>query len=167
MSASKGGQTLRCDLGQELGIRPSGCATRGRGGSPSRPPRRTNHAAFFSLLVGSLRENGRLGDPALPSLSLNSEVEQVVLVLLLVLVLENSHYLTVTLIERSSAGRFGPCFDAGSQQIEHEHDSLTSESGLSSNSFHFHPKFLESPSSGCLAAAGSLLPAGDFCGLGG
>jgi hypothetical protein len=61
---------------------------------------------------------------------------QVVLVLLLVLVLENSRYLTVTLIERSSAGRFGPCFDAGSQQIEHqhdyehEHDSLTSESGL-------------------------------------
>jgi hypothetical protein len=57
-------------------------------------------------------------------------------VLLLVLVLENSRYLTVTLIERSSAGRFGPCFDAGSQQIEHEHDdehehdSLTSESGL-------------------------------------
>jgi hypothetical protein len=55
----------------------------------------------------------------------------------LVLVLENSRYLTVTLIERSSAGRFGPCFDAGSQQIEHEHDdehpehdSLTSESGL-------------------------------------
>jgi hypothetical protein len=47
-----------------------------------------------------------------------------VLVLLLVLVLENSPYLTVTLIERSSAGRFGPCFDAGSQQIEieHEHD---------------------------------------------
>jgi hypothetical protein len=47
-----------------------------------------------------------------------------------------SRYLTVTLIERSSAGRFGPCFDAGSQQIEHEHDdehecvSLTSESGL-------------------------------------
>jgi hypothetical protein len=61
-----------------------------------------------------------------------SEVEQVVLVLLL----ENSRYLTVTLIERSSAGRFGLCFDAGSQQIEHEHDdehehdSLTSESGL-------------------------------------
>jgi hypothetical protein len=43
-------------------------------------------------------------------------------VLLLVLVLENSRYLTVTLIERSSAGRFGPCFDAGSQQIEHEHE---------------------------------------------
>ena len=55
-------------------------------------------------------------------LNLHSEVEQVVLVLLLVLVLENSRYLTVTLIERSSAGRFGPCFDAGSQQIEHEHD---------------------------------------------
>jgi hypothetical protein len=53
-------------------------------------------------------------------------------VLLLVLVLENSRYLTVTLIERSSAGRFGPCFDAGSQQIEHEHehDCLTSESGF-------------------------------------
>jgi hypothetical protein len=57
-----------------------------------------------------------------------------VLVLLLVLVLENSPYLTVTLIERSSAGRFGPCFDAGSQQIEiehehdDEHDSLTSKS---------------------------------------
>ena len=56
---------------------------------------------------------------------------------MLLLVLENSRYLTVTLIERSSAGRFGPCFDAGSQQIEHEHDdehervSLTSESGLS------------------------------------
>ena len=56
--------------------------------------------------------------------------------LLLVLVLENSRYLTVTLIERSSAGRFGPCFDAQSQRIEHEHDdehehdSLTSESGI-------------------------------------
>jgi hypothetical protein len=54
----------------------------------------------------------------------------------LLLVLENSRYLTVALIKRSSAGRFGPCFDAGSQQIEHEHDdehehdSLTSESGL-------------------------------------
>ena len=63
-------------------------------------------------------------------INLNSEVEQVVLLL----VLENSRYLTVTLIERSSAGRFGPCFDAGSQQIEHddehEHDSLTSESGI-------------------------------------
>jgi hypothetical protein len=54
------------------------------------------------------------------SFNLNSEVEQVVLVLLLVL--ENSRYLTVTLIDRSSAGRFGPCFDAGSQQNEHEHD---------------------------------------------
>ena len=53
-----------------------------------------------------------------PLVNLNSEIEQVVLVLLLVLVLENSRYLTVTLIERSSAGRFGPCFDAGSQQIE-------------------------------------------------
>ena len=61
-----------CDLGQELGIRPCGCVTRGRGGSPSRPPRRTNHAAFFSLLMGSPRKNGRLGDPALPSLSSNS-----------------------------------------------------------------------------------------------
>jgi hypothetical protein len=27
---------------------------------------------FFSLLIGSLRKNGRLGDPALPSLSSNS-----------------------------------------------------------------------------------------------
>ena len=27
-----------CDLGQELGIRPCGCATRGRGGSPSSAP---------------------------------------------------------------------------------------------------------------------------------
>jgi hypothetical protein len=63
-------------------------------------------------------------------LDLNSEVEQVVLVLLLVLVLENSRYLTVTLIERSSAGRFGLCFDAGSQQTEHEHESLSSESGF-------------------------------------
>jgi hypothetical protein len=34
--------------------------------------RRTNHAAFFSLLMSSLRKNGRLGDPALPSLSSNS-----------------------------------------------------------------------------------------------
>ena len=40
--------------------------------------------------------------------------------MLLLVVLENSRYLTVTLIERSSAGRFGPCFDVGSQQIEHE-----------------------------------------------
>jgi hypothetical protein len=56
-----------------------------------------------------------------------------VLVLLLVLVLENSRYLTVTLIDGSSAGRFGPCFDAGFQHIEHddehEHNPLTSESG--------------------------------------
>jgi hypothetical protein len=40
---------------------------------------------------------------------------------------------------------------------------------LSSNPFHvkhFHPKFLKSPSGGCQAAAGSLLPAHDFCGLG-
>jgi hypothetical protein len=55
-----------------------------------------------------------------------------------VLVLENARYLTVTLIERSSAVRFGPCFDAGSQQIEHEHDdehdSLTSESGFNDRS---------------------------------
>ena len=36
------------------------------------PPRRTNHAAFFSLLMDSPRKNGRLGDPALPSLSSNS-----------------------------------------------------------------------------------------------
>jgi hypothetical protein len=58
--------------------------------------------------MGSSRKNGRLGDPALPS--------------------------------------------------------------LSSNSFHvkhFHRKLLESPSGDCRAAAGSLFPAGDFCGLGG
>jgi hypothetical protein len=55
--------------------------------------------------MASPRKNGRLGDPALPSLSLNSEVEQVVL--LLILVLENSRYLTVTLIERSSADDSG------------------------------------------------------------
>ena len=73
----------------------------------------------------------------LPRLVLNSEVKQVVLVLLLVL--ENSRYLTVTLIERSSAGRFGPCFAAGSQQIEHEHDSLTSESGLISRTARDNP----------------------------
>jgi all-trans-retinol 13,14-reductase len=53
---------------------------------------------------------------------LSSEVEQVVLVL------ENSRYLARTLIERNSAGIFGPCFDAECQQIEH--DSLTSESGV-------------------------------------
>jgi len=55
-------------------------------------------------------------------------------VLLLVLLLENSRYLAVTLIERNSAGIFGLCFDAESQQVEHddehEHDSLTSESVL-------------------------------------
>jgi hypothetical protein len=55
-----------------LRLRPCGCATRGRGGSPSRPPRQVNHATFFSLLMGSSRKNGRLGDPALPSLSSNS-----------------------------------------------------------------------------------------------
>ena len=55
---------------------------------------------------------------------------------MLLLVLEKSRYLSVTLIQRSSAGRFGPGFDAGSQQIEHEHDdehehdSLTSESAF-------------------------------------
>jgi hypothetical protein len=60
----------------------------------------------------------------LSSLNLNSEIEQVVLVLLLplVLVLENSRYLAVTLKERKSARIFRPCFDAESQQIEHEHD---------------------------------------------
>jgi aminopeptidase N len=55
-------------------------------------------------------------------LNLNSEIEQVVLVLLLVLVLEKSRYLSVTLMERNGARRFGPCFDAQSQQIEHEHE---------------------------------------------
>jgi hypothetical protein len=47
---------------------------------------------FYFLLMGSPCKNGRLGDPALPSLSLNSEIEQVVL--LLVLVLEKSRYLS-------------------------------------------------------------------------
>jgi hypothetical protein len=56
---------------------------------------------LFSLLIGSSRKNGRLGDPALPSLSLNSEIEQVVLVPLLVLVLEKSRYLSVTLARLS------------------------------------------------------------------
>ena len=65
--------------------------------------------------------------------NLNSEVEQVVLVLLLVLmVLENSRYLAVTLIKRNSAGIFVPCFDAESQPIEH--DFPTSESGFKSGS---------------------------------
>jgi hypothetical protein len=51
-------------------------------------------------------------------LKLNSEIEQVVLVL------EKSRYLSVALMERNGARRFGPCFDAQSQQIEHddEHD---------------------------------------------
>ncbi|MBV8227160.1 MAG: hypothetical protein JO232_18435 [Verrucomicrobia bacterium] len=53
-------------------------------------------------------------------LNLNSEIERVVLVLLLVL--EKSRYLSVTLMQRNGARRFGPCFDAQSQQIEHEHD---------------------------------------------
>jgi hypothetical protein len=53
-----------------------------------------------------------------------------VLVLLLVLVLENSRYLAVTLIERNSAGIFGPSFGAESQRAAHEHDSLSSESGF-------------------------------------
>jgi hypothetical protein len=52
--------------------------------------------------------------------NLNSEIDQVVL--LLVLVLEKSRHLSVTLTERNGARRFGPCFDAQSQQIEHEHD---------------------------------------------
>jgi hypothetical protein len=52
--------------------------------------------------------------------NLNSEIEQVVL--LLVLVLEKSRYLSVTLMERNGARRLGPCFEAQSQQIEHEHD---------------------------------------------
>ena len=41
----------------------------GSGGNGILRLRRTNHAAFFSLLMGSPRKNGRLGDPALPSLS--------------------------------------------------------------------------------------------------
>jgi hypothetical protein len=53
------------------------------------------------------------------SLSLNSEIEQVVLLL----VLEKSRYLSVTLMQRNGARRFGPGFDAQSQQIEHEHDN--------------------------------------------
>jgi hypothetical protein len=48
---------------------------RGRGGSPSRASTRANHAAFFSLFIGSLRKNGRLGDQALPSLNPDSEVK--------------------------------------------------------------------------------------------
>jgi hypothetical protein len=66
--------------------------------------------------------------PARSIFNLNSEVEQVVL--LLVLVLENSSSLAVTLIERNSAGIFGSCFDGESQPIEHEHESLTSESSF-------------------------------------
>jgi hypothetical protein len=58
--------------------------------------------------------------------NLNSEVEQVVLVLLL----ETSPSLAVTLIERNSAGIFGSRFDGESQPIEHE--SLTLESRLKS-----------------------------------
>ena len=50
--------------------------------------------------------------------NLNSGIEQVVPVL----VLEKSRYLSVTLIQRNGARRFGPCFDAQSQQTEHEHD---------------------------------------------
>ena len=50
--------------------------------------------------------------------------------LLLVLVLDNSRYLAVTLIERNNAGIFGPSFGAESQRAEHEHDSLSSESGF-------------------------------------
>jgi hypothetical protein len=38
------------------------------------------------------------------------------------LVLEKSGYLSVTLMQRNGARRFGPCFDAQSQPIEHEHD---------------------------------------------
>jgi aminopeptidase N len=37
-------------------------------------------------------------------------------------VLEKSRYLSVTLMQRNGARRFWPCFDAQSQQIEHEHD---------------------------------------------
>jgi hypothetical protein len=55
-------------------------------------------------------------------MNLNSEIEQVVLVLLLVIVLEKLRYLSVTLMQRNGARRFGPCFDAQSQQIEHAHD---------------------------------------------
>ena len=44
--------------------------------------------------------------------NLNSEIRQVVLVL------EKSRCLTVTLMERNSAGRFGPCFDAESQDTD-------------------------------------------------
>jgi hypothetical protein len=45
----------------------------------------------------------------------NPEIEQVVL--LLVLVLEKSRYLSVTLMQRNGARRFGPCFDAQSQRF--------------------------------------------------
>jgi hypothetical protein len=38
------------------------------------------------------------------------------------LVLEKSRYLSVTLMQRNGARKLGPCFDAQSQQIEHEHD---------------------------------------------
>jgi hypothetical protein len=54
------------------------------------------------------------------SLNLNSEIEQVVL--LLVLVLEKSRYLSVTLMQRNGARRFGPCFHAQSQPSQHEQD---------------------------------------------
>jgi hypothetical protein len=71
---------------------------------------------------GALLITPRGGSRKERPLSLNSEIEQVVLMLLLVLVLEKSRYLSVTLTERNGARRFGPCFDAQSQQIEHEHD---------------------------------------------
>ena len=59
---------------------------------------------------------------ALPEpLDLNSEIEQVVLVLLLVRAREVS-LPQLTLMERNGARRFGPYFDAQSQQTEHEHD---------------------------------------------
>jgi hypothetical protein len=61
-----------------------------------------------------------LPDVASWCFKLNSEIEQVVL--LLVLVLEKSRYLSGTLTERNGARRFGPRFDGQSQQIEHEHE---------------------------------------------
>jgi hypothetical protein len=61
-------------------------------------------------------------DAGVARMNLNSEIEQVVLVLLLVIVLEKLRYLSVTLMQRNGARRFGPCFDAQSQQIEREHD---------------------------------------------
>ena len=55
-------------------------------------------------------------------MNLHAEVEKVAPVLLLVLVLENSAYLAVKVMEQNNCRRSGSLFGAEVPRIEHEHE---------------------------------------------